>query len=254
MIIISSPAKTQDFTSTWESVVHTEPEFLDEAAAIVKKLQEMSKTELANVLEVSPKLAELNFARYQQWSMAEHKKSGKPAILAYRGDIFKQMYPVNYNKKQQQYAHRSVRFLTGLYGMLRAYDLMLPYRLEMKAVVRIGDSKDLNHYWDKKLTASLNRDLAATPNNLLVDAASGEYSKPIDFGMIEGPWVRIEFRQLRGGQQENVGILSKKARGMLIEYCVVNKVETLEELKKFNTGGYRFHSEKEHELMFVREE
>ncbi|MDQ5951300.1 MAG: uncharacterized protein QG639_577 [Patescibacteria group bacterium] len=249
MIILSSPAKTQDFSTEWNSVVQTEPEFLAEAAKVVLVLKDMSKVELAKVMQVSPKLAELNFERYRNWSKAEHKKNGKPAILAYRGDIFKQMYPDKYTEKQQLYAQRTVRFLTGLYGMLRAYDLMLPYRLEMKATVPVGKFKDLNQLWAGKLTASLNRDLAAEKNPLLVDAASGEYSKPIDFGALEGPWVRVEFREK---DLRNVGILSKKARGMLLEYCIVNQVQTVEELKKFNMGGYKFLREAKHEVMFAR--
>lgn len=253
MIILSSPAKTQDFTTEWTSVVKTEPEFLDEAAQIMKQLQDMDKKELAKILEVSPKLADLNFERYQQWSAADHKTKGKPAILAYRGDIFKQMYPAQYSADEQNYAQHSVRFLTGLYGMLRAYDLMLPYRLEMKAVVKVGTAKDLNHLWQGKLTDSLNKDLKTEKNPLLVDAASGEYSKPIDFDAIKFPWVRIEFRQQRGKELENVGILSKKARGMLIEFLVKHQGTTLDDVKKFDTQGYKFHSEKEHEVMFVKE-
>lgn len=252
MIILSSPAKTQDFITEWSSVVKTEPEFLDEAAAVMKQLKAMDTKELAKVLEVSPKLAELNFERFHNWLADDHKSKGKPAILAYRGDIFKQMYPTKYSADEQKYAQHSVRFLTGLYGMLRAYDLMLPYRLEMKAVVKVGKAKDLNQLWQGKLTDALNRDLKAEDNPLLVDAASGEYSKPINFNAIKFPWVRIEFRQQRGKELENVGILSKKARGMLIEFLVKHHGMTIDDVKKFDTQGYKFHSEKEHELMFVK--
>lgn len=252
MILLSSPAKTQDFDTKWSSVVKTEPEFLKEASKIVVQLKEMSVSQLAKVMSVSPKLAELNYDRYQKWTAADHLKSGKPAVLAYKGDIFKQMHPKKYTKDQQLYAQHSTRFLTGLYGMLRAYDLMLPYRLEMKAPVSIGTAKDLNHYWQKKITASLNRDLAAESKPLLVDAASGEYSKPIDFKQVSHPWVRIEFREKEGKKMRNVGLFSKKARGLLLEYCILNQVTSIDGLKKFNSEGYSFHSESDHELMFVR--
>lgn len=252
MIILSSPAKTQDFKTEWSSVVQTLPEFLKDASQIVEVVRGMSKTRLARVMKISPQLTDLNYERYQQWSIADHKKSGKPAILAYRGDIFKQMYPTKYTKEQQLYAHHSIRFLTGLYGMLRAYDLMLPYRLEMNAHVAAGGTKDLFKFWEHKLTASLNRDLSDEKDPLLVDAASGEYSTPIDFGAIKYPWVRIEFREKEEKGLRNVGIFSKKARGVLLEYCIVNQVNTREELKKFNQDGYTYLRETKNEIMFVR--
>lgn len=254
MIIVSSPAKTQNFDSDWSSVLKTEPEFLHQAAELVAVLQDLSVVELARVLQSSQSLAELNLRRYQDWSVARHSSNGKPAILAYKGDIARQMYPEKYTAAEQRYAQQSVRFLTGLYGMLRAYDLMLPYRLEMKARLSLTQEKELHRYWQEKVTASLNRALLSEQANFLVDAASAEYAKAIKFSALQRPWLRLEFRQRRSGALENVGIFSKKARGMMLEYCIINQVTTRAALKNFSTAGYSFYSEDEHEMVFVRDE
>lgn len=252
MIILSSPAKTQDFETAWDSIVKTNPQFLDESEFLVKYLRALSKSDLAKILHMSPQLADLNYKRYQEWKKSPAKNKAKPAVLAYNGDIFKQMQPTLYTKDQQGYAQQSLRIITGLYGLLRPYDLIQPYRLEMNAHLGINGSKNLYDFWSETLNKSLKKDLEKDSLPLLINCASQEYAKAINFSEIAFPWWTVEFKQKRKNKIENVGILAKKARGMMIEHLIRMRGSDLEAVKAFHTNGYELYSQNDHELVFVR--
>ncbi len=253
MLVITSPAKTQDFESDWESVVESECEFLDEASELCAALRKYSVRELTEVLGVSQKLAELNHDRFRDWKKSDHKENvAKPAILAYRGDIYRQLRVDDYSGDLQRFMQARLRIVTGFYGLLRPYDLILPYRLEMKTKLKVGKSKDLYQFWGDKLTKFLEKDVRKTMASCVVNLASGEYYKAIDFAGLSVPVVDVEFRQKRDGKLVNVGILAKKARGQMIEYMMQKKADSLDDLEKFGVDGYRLHSRKDTVMVFVR--
>lgn len=252
MLILTSPAKTQDFESSWETQIEpTKPQFLTDASKLIEILQKKSKKKLQGILGVSEKLVEENYERYQNWEKSHKLVNSKPALLAYKGDIYRQFKANGFSKSEQVYAQKSLRIITGLYGILRAYDLIQPYRLEMKTDLETNKESDLYEFWGKKLTNQLNKDIRDQNHKLVLNLASKEYSHSISFKDLKADYVTVEFKQTKNGTTKNYGILSKFARGVMIDWCIKNKVKTLEKLKQFDMNGYRLEQETLHKLLFV---
>jgi hypothetical protein len=257
MIAITSPAKTQDFESDWDTEIKSQPEFLEEAITLRKKLKDYSKSQLEDVLNVSENLAELNYNRFQEWVEKHTEDNSKPAILAYQGDIYKQFQAEEFTEAEQEYLQSHLRILTGFYGILRPYDLIQAYRLEMKTKLKVEDAgtEDLYEFWEDKLTDHLNEKLKDFPkeSRAIINLASNEYVKAVNPEKIDGDWIEIEFRQKKEGELKNYGIYAKKARGAFIKFMVKNNIRELKELQEFNLNGYEFLEKTDEGIMFVKE-
>lgn len=252
MIILNTPSKTQDFESKWESVTTSTPIFQDEAAELVSYLRELTKKELATVLEVSESLADFNYQRYKTWKKKPAASSQKPALLAYVGQIYQKMLPSMYTKEQQLYAQSSARILSGLYGVLRAYDLMQPYRLEMKAKLATDTSKNLYQFWKEKVTKQLKKDLEKDDFPVVIDVASKEYSDVVDFEQLQVPYYRIEFRQKKGAVSSIKTLYAKQARGLMLEYLIRCRAQSLDVVLGFHSDGYQVIDQKPHLIVFEK--
>ena len=253
MIFITSPAKTLNFESDWNADLVSTPEFSDKAWELVSQLKKESLAELQQSLQVSEKLAELNHKRFQSFDKNPKTNKAKPALLAYMGDIYRQMTPQTYSDREQAYAQKNLRIITGLYGVLKAYDLIQPYRLEKKLKYQTKYGKNLYEFWGRTLTESLEKELSQHKNQVLINLASKEYSKAINLKNFTYPAYDIEFRQIKNGEEKNTPIFSKIARGMMLEFCIKNNVKDLEGIKKFNTENYIFDREEGNKLFFVRQ-
>lgn len=255
MLILTSPAKTLDFDTPWEVIKSSEPQFQQEAAQLVKQLQTNSKKELATVLNVSDTLADINYQRYKDWKKKPAKKRTKPAILAYKGDVYQQLQANLYTQEQQEYAQQSLRILSGLYGVLRPYDLIQPYRLEMKT--KISDKKEkLSDFWQERVTKSLQQEAKKQEESLVINCASNEYTAAVDVQLMAKeniPFYDIEFRQKKGKEVKNIGLYAKKARGMMIEHLIRTRATTLDQVKQFSSDGYNFLKQSKKSLVFVKQ-
>lgn len=254
MLILTSPAKTLDFESPYDSPLVTQPLFLTQAKQIAKVLKSESEKQLAKTLEVSPKLAELNYARYQAWSVEHTNKNSRPAIFAYNGDIFQPMSPHTYTRAQAEYTQKSLRIISGLYGLVRPYDYIQPYRLEMRAKVNVSGKKDLYSFWRPVLTEYLNKEIVNGKHSCVLNLASKEYFDGISLDKVKAPIITVEFKQKRGKEIKNVGILAKFARGMMIEYVIKRMIEKAAEIRGFDTNGYALLEETERLFVFAREQ
>lgn len=236
MIIITSSAKTLDEKTDCSHVHGEQPLFLNMSERIHTSLAKKSKEELQEVLHANDKITELNFNRYKSWKKDHSSENSRPALFMYKGDIFRQMHPLAYSEDQLKYAHKTLRVMSGLYGSVRALDLIQPYRLEMAA--KIDSNEKLSDQWRESVTEQFNKE-----DNTLVNLASKEYADAVDFDTFNGKVITIEFKEERDGKLQNLGILAKRARGMMIEYAIQNKVEDPKELQKFTEGGYAFAGE-----------
>lgn len=252
MLVITAPAKTQDFKTEWSSKYSTQSLFLKETNQIVETLKKYPVSKLAKLYHSSNEIAELNFERINKWELKHTNKNSKPAILAYAGDIFKQMTPKTYTESEQEYAQKHVRIISGLYGIVKAYDLIQPYRLEMKAKLKVGKSKDLYTFWKPVLTKALQDEVKNNDDEYFVNAASEESFKSIDLEALGAKIITTEFRENRNGKLVNVSIFSKKARGMIIEYMVKNNVKTPKDLEGFNLHGYKFVKWEGNSIFYMR--
>ncbi len=254
MLIITSPAKTLDLESEYTlSFPPTQPQFLKQAAQIASDLKNLTKAQIQELMHINDKLSELNVQRYKSWLEKHTVNNSRPALHIYKGDIYRQLTPDTYNEKQQQYAHKSLRIISGLYGVLKAYDLMQPYRLEMKLDLCKHNGPKLADYWRKLVTDSLNQEAKSENHNFLLNLASKEYAAAVDFKKLTIPVVTVDFKQVQAnGDLKTVAILSKIARGLMIEFCIKNTVENLDGVKKFNIEGYKLVEEGSKKLIFAR--
>ena len=240
MITIISSAKTMDFSKPNLNLNSTYPIYTKDADNLAAICKKFSLENLGSLLEVKDKLAKLNYDRFQNFSSA----SKKSAILAYSGDVFQQLDKTNFDNNDLSFAHKHVAIISGLYGVLKAMDFISPYRLEMKTKLYIELSANLYSYWTEKITNYFNDALLKDHNNkFIINLASEEYSKSIDRKKLIFPLVSIYFKQMRKGKLENIGILTKKARGKMLKMIIQNKIDDIDNLKSFSDEGYVYNHE-----------
>lgn len=244
MITIISPAKTLDFTEDNRVNHRSKPCFLKEASIIAKNLKGYAPEEIEKLMGVSPKIAELNYNRYKEWN-ANETNNIKPAILAFRGDVYQALNVNTLTKENLDFANDNLRILSGLYGILRPYDNIMPYRLEMGTSLKIQDYKNLYEFWKEKLTEKIQKELSAHKHKALINLASEEYSKAINLKELpeDIKVINISFKEFRDGQYKTIGILAKRARGYMTKFILENLIDNPEEIKGFTIEGYEFNEE-----------
>ena len=236
MILVISPAKTQDFASPAPTGGFTQPEFLAESARLVKLLRGLGLEELAALMGISGELAALNVGRYAAWHRPFTPANAKQALFAFNGDAYGGLDAAALEPGDLDFAQDHLRILSGLYGCLRPLDLIQPYRLEMK--IRLGNprGKDLYAFWGDRLTGALGRALG--PAGVLVNLASGEYFKAVDPGVAARVITPVFEDQGRDGFKV-VSFYAKRARGLMCRYAIRGRLEDPEQLLDFREEGYR---------------
>lgn len=243
MIITLSPAKTLDFSTPGPSSPHSMPEFGREATPIAEKMKKLTVNDLGSLLGISSKLAYLNHDRYQQWSLSDRIPEGRQAILAYKGDVYNGLRAWDLKISDHEWAQDHLRILSGLYGMLRPLDLIMPYRLEFATKLQVGKYKNLYEYWNKQLNRSLESLIQTEGSGILVDLASAEYSKALNLKDHKLRVITPVFKEYRNGEYRFLSMFGKKARGMMARYIIQNKLEDPEGIKLFDDDGYSFNEQ-----------
>lgn len=243
MIAVISPAKTLDFSARTIANKATQPVFREEARILAEVLKGYSPARLARLMSINPKLAQLNFERYQEWNLPFTPENAKQALLSFRGDVFLGIDAPGMTPDDLDFAQGFLRILSGLYGVLKPLDLMQAYRLEMGTRLRNSRGEDLYGFWGRRLTDSLNRDLASEKNRVLVNLASNEYFNAIDAKAIEGTIITPAFKDFSNGKYRFLSYFAKQARGMMAAYLIRNRVESTEKLCLFDSDGYRYSEE-----------
>lgn len=252
MKIVISPAKSLDFETKLPSRKHTEPAFLANAEVVHKAVKEKSPAELSELMDISDKLAELNWQRNQDWKTPFTTKNARPAMYAFNGDVYTGLDAYTLPAAKIGKIQDTLRILSGLYGLLRPLDLIQPYRLEMGTQMQVGENKNLYEYWKKTITQALNDELK--DGELFVNLASKEYFDAVDAKALKVPVITPEFRDYKDGQLKMISFFAKKARGMMARYIVDKNVKTLKGLKGFDYDGYKFDPKlsKGNTLVFTR--
>ncbi len=239
MLIIISPAKTQDFNSPPQITQKTKPRFINETIELLKELKKLSVDDIKTLMNVSDKIAELNYRRIQDFD--ESFKSGKQAIITFKGDVYRPLKVDDYSEDDFHFAQKHLRMLSGFYGLLRPFDMMQAYRLEMKTKLKTSSGKDLYDFWGCKLKEILTKDLSDQGDNILINLASKEYSKALELKNLEVKIITPTFLEKQdGGEPRIVALFAKRARGMMTNFIIKNHLEKPDDLKKFNEGGYQY--------------
>lgn len=236
--IILSPSKTlKEFRGTINIATST-PRYLSYSQELVKQLRAFSPKELSSLMGISPKLADLNFIRFAQWHLPFTHQNSFPAILSFAGDVYEGLRADDFTADELLFANERIFILSGLYGVLRALDLMQPYRLEMGTRFDILNSySTLYQFWGNRISEFLKEHVE---NGYIVNLASQEYSKVIDKNLFGKRFLTIEFRENRSNGLKVIPILSKRARGLMARFAVKNRVVNVDELKLFDYEGYTY--------------
>jgi len=240
MIVTLSPSKGQDFETPVTFSGATVPDMLDDSLLLIEALRGYSADEIAKLMAVSDKIAQLNVARYQSFSTPFTEKNARPALFAFKGDVYRGLAVADYTQEDLAFAQAHLRILSGLYGCLRPLDLIQPYRLEMKTKLPNPRGKDLYQFWGDRITRCLNEALKAQVEPTLVNLASNEYFKAVKPKLLEGRLLQINFKEVKNGKARVIAVFAKRARGMMADYIVRHRLEESEALKAFDREGYRF--------------
>lgn len=239
MILLISPSKTQDFTPSSNSHTTT-PELIDQSGILIKRLKGFSVEQIGSLMKISEKLATLNHQRFQDFHLPFDLKNSKQALLAFKGDVYDGIDVDNYTDDDFQFAQKSMRILSGLYGILRPLDLIQPYRLEMGTKLTTDRGSNLYSFWGDRVTNILNREMERSGNGTIINLASLEYFKVIQKKKLNGRILTLSFKENRNGVFKVIGIYAKKARGLMADFIIQNRIENIEQLKDFTGGSYRY--------------
>jgi cytoplasmic iron level regulating protein YaaA (DUF328/UPF0246 family) len=251
MLIVISPAKTLDYDTPPQTERFTKPRFLDHSQRLINILRNYSALDLAELMHLSAKLAQLNFDRYHDWSPHFTPKNAKQAVLAMKGDVYTGLEAESFDQDDFDFAQQHLRILSGLYGVLRPLDLMQPYRLEMGTRLANEAGRDLYAFWGDTITEALKRDLAAQGDDLLVNLASNEYFKSVKPKRLGGRILTPQFKERKGDGYRMLGVYAKKARGLMSRFIIRNRLTQADQIKAFDSEGYRFNPSLSGETQWV---
>ncbi len=254
MLIILSPAKTMRKVDVHNFHDITLPQHLEKTRLLAEELKKIPAVELASMMKINPKLAQLNFARFHQWEASKHRKKGSPSLLTYQGEVFRGIDAADFQKADGNFAQQHLRILSGFYGILRPLDLVLPYRLEMGGYFSPSGYRNLYDFWKEPITQSLNEAFAIQGDRILINLASHEYFKSIDNKRLPMQIITPVFKEARGEGFKIITIYAKKARGMMARFIIKNQLTNPEELKFFDEDGYYYNESlsKVGEVAFTR--
>lgn len=250
MLAVLSPAKTMDMGAT-SCKLHSKPPLASKAEELLPALKKLGAGELKRSMGLSDDLAQLNVDRYKNF----HRQQAKQACLAFDGPAYKGLQAEDFSAAEQAYAQKHLRILCGLYGVLRPYDDIRPYRLEMGLKFSTGSAKSLYEFWGDAITDLLAADMSqasgGTGPRILVNCASQEYWKSVRPKKLP-PNVKVVVCDFPGPT-----VFAKRARGLMCRHIVRARVTDIEGLKKFAGEGedrYTFSASKssESKLVFIR--
>ena len=243
MRIIISPAKKMKIDTEslpWRDL----PVFLPKTEAIVQVLQGMGYDELKKLWKCNDAIAAVNAERLADMDL--HTRL-TPAVLAYEGIQYQYMAPGVFTDRELDYVQEHLRILSGFYGVLKPFDGVRPYRLEMQAKLKVCKAKDLYAYWNNSVAEYL---LGET--NCIINLASKEYSSCVSKYLPEHVrFITCVFGEEKNGKVIEKGTMCKMARGEMVRFLAENRVEDPEEIKAFDRLEYRFDASRSDENTFV---
>ena len=240
MLMIISPAKTLDYESPLATTRYTQPALLDHSQALIERCRALTPAQIASLMSISDKLADLNAGRFQNWTPDFTPDNARQALLAFKGDVYTGLEAHTFSEQDFSCAQQHLRMLSGLYGLLRPLDLMQPYRLEMGTKLDTPRGKDLYAFWGEIITAALNEAVAAQGDNVVVNLASDEYFRAVKPKQLQAEIVKPVFLDEKNGSYKVISFYAKKARGLMSRFIITRRLTQPEQLKAFDLEGYRF--------------
>lgn len=238
MIIVLSPAKSLDYESPLPTERATRPDFLQHSAELIEVLRAKSPADIATLMSISDPLAALNVARYAEWTPDYDAPRGRQAVFAFNGDVYEGLDAATLDPDALDWLQAHVRILSGLYGVLRPLDLMLPYRLEMGTRLANPRGKDLYAFWGDQPAQTLNALFENEARPVLVNLASDEYFKSVRRKVLRAEVIQPVFQDWKGGGYKVISFFAKRARGLMARYAAEHRIDQPEALRDFAVDGY----------------
>lgn len=242
MLTVLSPAKTLDFESPLPTQKHSEPRLVGESAGLIEIMRTKSPADIAKLMHISDDLAHLNATRYREFTQAHDPKNSRPAVLAFDGDVYQGLAAKSFAASDFTEAQKTLRILSGLYGLLRPLDLIQPHRLEMGTRLASSRGQSLYDWWAGTVTDLLRKDLEASPgSDALVNLASQEYFKVVDEKRLGARVISPRFEDRdQHGEPRVVSFYAKRARGTMAAWLVRERVRTASRIVDFDGDGYTY--------------
>ncbi|OOZ40388.1 hypothetical protein BOW53_07920 [Solemya pervernicosa gill symbiont] len=251
MLIVISPAKTLDYETAPKTKTFTTPDLLDDSQLLIDRARNLSELDIAELMKVSMKLADLNFERFHDWHTPFTAENAKQALLAFKGDVYTGLDAESFKAADFKFAQKHLRILSGLYGLLRPLDLMQPYRLEMGRSLDTSRGKNLYQFWGDTITNELSKALKKQGDETLINLASNEYFKAVRPKRLEGRIITPHFKERKGDGYKVIGVHAKKARGLMSRFIIQNRLSETEALRDFAQEDYLFNESLSNESDWV---
>ena len=251
MITLLSPSKKLNLDSQDIIDHYTQCEFIKSAETLANEAKNLTENDLKDLMDISDKLAKLNRERFDRWALQFNQENAKQAVLAFDGGVYSGLKADTFSDKDFTFAQDHLRILSGLYGILKPLDLIQPYRLEMGVGFQNPKGKDLYAFWKESITKSLNKTLKKHSSPVIINCASIEYFSAIDLSKLNGDILSIVFKEYRNDELKFISFNAKKARGLMTQYIMKNKIDKLNDIKDFNYEDYKFDSKLSEDNTFV---
>ncbi|MFQ5659437.1 MAG: peroxide stress protein YaaA [Gammaproteobacteria bacterium] len=255
MLTVISPAKTLDYDASPGTARYSIPAFLDDSAVLVNELRRLEPDSIADLMNISPRLATLNATRFHEWSLPFTPDNAKQAVLVFKGDVYSGLAADSFSGQDLEFAQNKLRILSGLYGLLRPLDLMQPYRLEMGTRLKNCRGNNLYAFWGDRITEAINQELTQQGDDILVNLASNEYFKSIKLEQLNARIITPVFKDRKNDHYKVISFFAKKARGSMGRFIIRNRLQDAESIKNFTMSGYQYNDalSKGDEWAFSRE-
>jgi len=235
MKILISPAKTLDLTTKPTVKLHSEPLFGQQASVLMQRVNKLSTKKLQALMQISDKLVTQVQQYHQNWQFPHKAEHTKAAAYLFKGDVYLGLQAYQWQQQQAEFAQQNLRILSGLYGILRPFDYIMPYRLEMGRTI---GKTPLIKYWKKVVKQQLVKDLK--PSETIVNLASDEYFSVVDTQGISDRIVQVKFKDYSNGNYKVISFFAKKARGLMANWLITNRVTNIDDIVHFDIDGYYF--------------
>ena len=235
MIALLSPAKTLDFERPLPPVDATPPRFAAEASILAAAAANLGQKRLAELMDISKKLAKLNADRFAGFDAQPER----PALYAFAGDVYLGFEARTLDESGVAFAQDHVRMLSGLYGLLRPLDAMRPYRLEM-GTRWAPRRKSLYAWWGDRIAEAVRADAEEEGSGVVLNLASQEYFHAVADKLPALRVINLDFREPGPDGPRFVSFHAKKARGMMARWLCEHRITDVESMKGFDSAGYAF--------------
>ena len=240
MITLLSPAKKLSPDCFAASYAQTQCMFLEQSQELVNILKKFDLTDLQKVMGISGNLSSLTSKRFKDWELPFSVDSARQAIFSFEGETYVGLSADTLTTRNLEFAQNNIRILSGLYGLLRPMDIIMPYRLEMSTKLKTNKGTSLYDFWGDLISKLLIDELAYHEKKIIINCASVEYFKAVNMKIVEAKVVTPVFKEVRNGKPKIISFFAKKARGAMARYIITNSISDIDGIMSFDLDNYSY--------------